>query len=124
MTKTLMSKLRRGVGERGSNPKQMNNIKLNILKRVYTKPWLTRGGLIDAIGDPNRTERDIRYLIEKGYLLDHPGMVLTDKGYACIDSGSVRNHAKRLGLGVLGLIVSVVAVVIGNWLWGLIQSAL
>ena len=124
MTKTLVSKFAPAVGERESSPKQMNNIKLKILNHVNTNPWLTRGGLVDAIGGRARTEQDIRYLVEKGYLVDRDGMELTDRGFACINSGSFRNRAKRLGQGALGLLVSVIAVVIGNWLWGLIQSVL
>ena len=102
----------------------MNNLKLKILERAYAQPDLTIGGLADAISRGPRTEQQIRHLVEKGYLLDHSGLELSNKGFAYINSASFRNRAKRVGKLVRVLAVSVVAVVIGNWLWNLIQSSL
>ena len=104
--------------------KVMNNLKLKILERVYAEPGLSIGGLADAISRGPGTVEEIGYLVEKGYLLDDRGLTLSKKGFACIDSASFRNRAKRVGKIVAGIAVSVVAVVIGNWLWGLIQSSL
>ena len=91
----------------------MNNLKLRILEQVHAQPGLTIGGLVDAISRGPRTEQEVRYLVEKGYLLDDRGLGLSNKGFACIDSASFRNRAKRVGKGVLG-----------NWVWYLIQSSL
>ena len=102
----------------------MNNLKLKILERAYAEPGSTVGGLADAISRGPKTEEEVRHLVEKGYLLDDRGLTLSDKGLACIDSASPRNRAKRIGKGVLGIALSVVAVVIGNWVWSLIQSSL
>ena len=102
----------------------MNNLKLKILEHVSTHPFLSRGGLIDAMGGRERTDQDIAYLIEKRYLVDSRSMELAEKGLAYIDSGSVRNRMKRSGAVALGIIVSVIAVVIGNWLWDLLRPAL
>ena len=102
----------------------MNNIKLKILEYVSTHDWLTRGGLLDAMGGRARTEQDIRYLVDKGYLLDSGSVELTEKGFACIDSGSFRNRTIQIVKGVLGIVVSVLIVVAGNWLWELIQPFL
>ena len=99
----------------------MNNLKLQILEHAYAQPGLTVGGLADAISRGPKTEADVRYLVDKGYLLDHRGLELSKKGYACIDSGSSINRAKRVGKWLLGIAASVVAVVIGNWLWNFIQ---
>ena len=98
----------------------MSNLKLKILEYVYARPHLSIGGLADAISPGSRTEQEIRNLVEKGYLVDHGGLRLSKRGIACIDSASFKNRAKRVGTWVLG----VVAVVIGNWLWSLIQSSL
>lgn len=98
----------------------MSNLKLKILEYVYARPHLSIGGLADAISRGHRAEEDVSKLVKKGYLLDHGGLILSKKGLACIDSASFKNRAKRVGTWVLG----VVAVVIGNWLWSLIQSSL
>ena len=98
----------------------MSNLKLKILEYVYARPHLTIGGLADVISRGSRTEQEIRKLLEKGYLFDRGGLQVSKKGIACIDSASFKNRAKRVGTWVLG----VVAVVIGNWLWSLIQSSL
>ena len=102
--------------------KRMNNLKLKILERAYAEPHLTVGGLADRISPGPMTQQEVRYLVKKGYLCEDRGLTLSDKGLACIDSASFRNRALWLGKGVLGVAVSVVAVVIGNWLWYLIQS--
>ena len=102
----------------------MNNLKLKILEHVSAHPFLSRGGLIDAMGGRGRTDLDIGFLIEKGYLVESRSMELTDKGFACIDSGSIRNRMKRIGAVAVGIIVSVIAVVIGNWLWDLLRPVL
>lgn len=102
----------------------MNNLKLNILEHVSTHPYLSRGGLIDAMGGRERIDQDIGWLIEKGYLADSRTMELTDKGLARIDSGSFRNRMKMIGVGAIGIILSVIAVVIGNWLSALLEFAL
>ena len=102
----------------------MNNLKLKILEHAYARPGLTIGGLADSISRGPKTEHEVRYLVEKGFLLDHSGLELSEKGLACIDSASLRNQAKRVGKWVLGIATSVVAVVMGNWLWNLIQSSL
>lgn len=102
----------------------MNNLKLKILEYAYSRPGLSIGGLADAISRGPKTEQEIRYLLERGFLLDHRGLELSRKGVACIDSASLRNRAKWVGKWVLGIAASVVAVVIGNWLWDLIQSLL
>ena len=102
----------------------MNNLKLKILEHAYARPGLTIGGLADVISHGSKSEQEVRYLIEKGYLLDANGLELSKKGFACIDSASFRNRAKRVGKSVLGIAASVVAVLIGNWLWNLIQSSL
>ncbi len=101
----------------------MNNLKLKILERAYARPGLTIGGLADAVSRGHRTEEEVRYLVEKGFLLNERGIKLSEKGLACIDSSSLRNRMKRTGKGLLGIAMSVIAVVIGNWLWGLIQSS-
>ena len=49
---------------------RMNNRKLKILERTYTRPGLAIGGLADSIGRGPRTEQEVRYLIDKGYLRD------------------------------------------------------
>ncbi len=103
---------------------RVNNLKLRILERAYARPGLTVGGLADRISQGPRAEQEVRDLVARGYLLNERGIEISSKGLACIDSASLRNRAKRLGKGLLGLAVSVVAVVIGNWLWGLIQSSL
>lgn len=103
---------------------KVNNLKLKILEHVYAQPSLTVGGLADVISRGPKTEADIRHLLEKGYLVNDRGLELSKKGYARIDSASSRNRAKRVGVWVLGIATSVVAVVIGNWLWDLIQSYL
>lgn len=102
----------------------MNNLKLKILEQAHARPGVTVGGLADAISRGPKTEADVHYLVEKGYLLNDRGLALSKKGFAYIDSVSSRNRAKRVGKWVLGIAASVVAVVIGNWLWGLIQSYL
>ena len=102
----------------------MNNLKLQILEHAYARPGLTKGGLADAISRGPKTEQEVCYLVEKGFLLDHSGLELSKKGLACIDSSSFKNRAKQVGKWVLGIAASVVAVVIGNWLWNLIQSSL
>lgn len=102
----------------------MNNLKLKILEYAYTRPGLTIGGLADSIAPGQRTEQDVRHLVNRGYLLDERGLELSNKGLACVDSASLRNRAKRLGKSVLGLALSVVAVVVGNWIWRLTQSFL
>lgn len=101
----------------------MNNTKLRILERAYAQPHLTVGGMADRVGGGRRTERDVRHLVEKGYLLHERGLELSDKGFACIDSGSTRNRAKRVAKWALGMAASVLAVVTGNWLWDLIRSS-
>ena len=101
----------------------MNNLKLQILERAYARPGLTIGGLADTISRGRRTEEEVRHLLEKGYLQDESGIELTKRGLACIDSASPRNRMIRIGIGTLGVALSVVAVVIGNWIWSLIQSA-
>ena len=103
---------------------RMNNLKLKILEHVYARPGLSIGGLADAISPGPNTEQEVRYLLEKGFLFDHRGLELSKKGFACIDSASFKNRAKRIGQWALGIAGSVVAVVIGNWLWNLIQSSL
>ena len=102
----------------------MNNLELKILEHAYARPGLTVGGLADAISRGPKSEQEVRYLVEKGYLLDGSGLELSRKGFACIDSASFRNRGKRVVKCVLGIAVSVVTVVIGNWLWNLIQSSL
>lgn len=102
----------------------MNNLKMKILEHAYVRPHLTIGGLADDISPGRRTEQDVRYLLEKGYLVQDMGLQLSKKGLACIDSDSPRNQLVRMGKWALGIITSVVAVVIGNWLWDLIQSSL
>ena len=101
----------------------MNDLKLQILEGAYAQPGYTIGGLADTISRGRRTEEEIRQLVKNGYLLDVQGIELSKKGLACINSASFRNRTKRLGKGTLGLAMSVVAVVIGNWLWSLIQSS-
>ena len=98
----------------------MSNFKLKILEYVYARPHLGIGGLADIISRGSRTGQEVRSLVEKGYLLNRNGLTLSKRGIACIDSASFRNRAKQVGTWVLG----VVAVVIGNWLWSLIQSSL
>lgn len=102
----------------------MNNLKMKILEHVYARPHLTIGGLADDISPGRRTEQDVRYLLEKGYLVEDMGLQLSKKGLACIDSASPRNRLVRMGKWALGIIASVVAVVVGSWLWDLIQSSL
>ena len=102
----------------------MNNLKVRILERAFAHPGLTVGGLADGISQGARTEQDVRHLLESGHLIDSGGVRLSSKGLARIDSASFRNRAKRFVKGVLGIVVSVVAVVTGNWLWSLIQSFL
>ncbi|MCY3567067.1 MAG: hypothetical protein OXH38_00445 [Chloroflexi bacterium] len=103
----------------------MNNLKLRILERAYAEPGLTVGGLADDISRGRKTEQEVRYLIEKGYLLDEDwGLELSNRGFACIDSASLRNRTIWVGKGLFATALSVVAVVIGNWLWALIQSSL
>ena len=104
--------------------KRMNNLKLRILEQAYAKPHLTVWGLADSIGPGHRTEQEVLYLVKKGYLLDDRGLELSKKGLACIDSASLTNRTKRIGKWLLGIATSVVAVIIGNWLWELIQSSL
>ena len=101
------------VGEPATKRKKVNNLKLRVLERAHANPELTRGGLVDAMGDRDKAEENIDYLVTKGYLRDRRGIELTDKGFACIDSGSFRNRAKQAGKGALG-----------NWLWVLIQTVL
>lgn len=102
----------------------MNNLKLKILERVYAQPWLTVGGLADQISPGPRTEEDIRDLVKKGYLRYDRGLHLSQKGLACIDSSSLRNRMIRVVKFVLAMAATIVTVVTGNWLWGLIQSGL
>ena len=101
----------------------MNNLKLKILERAYASPGFTVGGLADSISRGPRTEQDVQYLVDKGYLLNDRGLELSNKGLACIDSASFRNRTIRIGKYALGIALSVVAVVVGNWLWSLIQSS-
>ena len=102
----------------------MNNIKLKILERAYAEPGLTIGGLADSIGRGLRTEQEVQYLVDNGYLLDtYKGLELSNEGFACINSASLRNRTNRVGKCLLAFALSVVAVVIGNWLWNLIQSS-
>ena len=101
----------------------MNNLKLRLLERAYARPGLTIGGLADGVSRGRRTEEEVRRLLEKGYLTDECGLELSAKGLACIDSASLGNRMVRIGKGALGLALSVVAVVIGNWIWSLIQSS-
>ena len=101
----------------------MNNLQLRILERAYARPGLTIGGLADAVSRGRRTEEEVRHLLEKGYLQKERGMELSAKGLACIDSASPRNWIMRIGKGALGVALSVVVVVLGNWIWSLIQSA-
>ncbi len=100
----------------------MNNLKLKILEHAYAQPGLTVEGLADTISRGRKTEEDVRYLLKKGYLIDVRGIELSKKGLCCIDSSSSRNQMKRIGIGLLGIVVSVVTVVIGNCIWDLIQS--
>ena len=101
----------------------MNNLKLRILERAYARPGLSMGGLADAISRGPTTEKAVRDLVERGYLRDDHGLELSKKGIACIDSSSFRSRAKRVSKWALGIAASVVAVVIGNWLWDLMQSS-
>ena len=102
----------------------MNNLKLRILERAYARPGLTIGGLADSISRGPMTEQDVQYLVDEGYLLDHNGLGLSKKGLARVDSASFRNRARLVGKYVLSTGLSVVAVLIGNWLWHLMQSSL
>ena len=102
----------------------MNNLKLRILERAHAHPSFTMGGLADRIGRSPATEKAVLELVEKGYLRNDYGLELSAKGMACIDSSSFRNRAKRVGTWVLGIAASVAAVVMGNLLWGLMQSSL
>ena len=104
----------------------MNNLKRKILKRAYAQPKLPIGGLANLISPGGRTVSDVQHLVDGGYLLNNNGLELsTKKGLACIDSSSLRNRMKRVGKGVLLILVlPVLAVVIGNWLWNLIQAIL
>lgn len=101
----------------------MNNLKLRLLERDYARPGLTEGGLADGVSRGRRTEEEVRRLLEKGYLTDECGLELTAKGLACIDSASLGNRMMRIGKGALGVALSVLAVLIGNWIWSLIQSS-
>ena len=103
---------------------RMNNLKLKILERAYANPGLSIGGLADRISRGPKTEQEVQHLVDKGYLLDHNGLELSKKGFACVDSGSFRNRTILVGKYVLTTVLSVVAVLIGNWLWHLIQSSL
>ncbi len=103
---------------------RMNNLKLKILERAYADPGLTVGGLADCISRGPKTEQEVQYLVDKGYLLNDNGLGLSNKGFARIDSASFRNRAMRVGKCVLRTGLSVVAVLIGNWLWHLMQSSL
>ena len=107
-----------------TSKEKLNNLKLQILEGANARPGYSIGGLADTISRGRRTEEEIHYLVEKGYLLNAKGIELSNKGFACIDSASFRNRMKLIGKGTLGLAMSVVAVVIGNWLWGLIQTSL
>lgn len=103
----------------------MNNIKLKILERAHAEPGLTIGGLADCISRWPRTEQEVQYLVDNGYLLDTcRGLELSNKGYACIDSASLRNRTNRVGKCLAAFALSIVAVVAGNWLWDLIRSSL
>lgn len=102
----------------------MNNLKLKILEQAYSQPGLTIGGLADKISRGAKTEQEVRDLEAKGYLREDGGLQLTKKGLAHIDSASFLNRTKRLGKGTLSIGAAVVAVVIGNWLWELIQPYL
>ena len=82
------------------------------------------GGLADAISRGPKTEQWVQDLVDKGYLLNDNGLSLSKKGFACVDSASFRNRAMRVGRCVLRVGLSVVAVLIGNWLWHLMQSSL
>ena len=103
---------------------RMNNLKLKILERAYACPGLSIGGLADRISRGPKTEQEVQYLVDKGYLLYADGISLSNKGLACVDSASFRNRTILVGKYVLTTVLSVVAVLIGNWLWHLIQSSL
>lgn len=103
---------------------RMNNLNLRILERAYACPGLSIGGLADSISRGPKTEQEVQSLVDKGYLLYADGISLSKKGLACVDSASVRNRAIRVGKCVLTTALSVVAVLIGNWLWHLMQSSL
>ena len=104
---------------------RMNNLELRLLERAYAEPGLTIGRLADTISRGHRAEQEVRYLVARGYLLNvGRGLELSNKGLACIDSASLRNRTKRVGKGLVTIALSVAAVVIGNWLWALIQSSL
>lgn len=103
---------------------RMNNLKLRILERAYARPGLTIGGLADSISRGPKTEQEVQCLVDKGYLLNDNGLGLSKKGFACVDSASFRNRAIRVGKCALSTGLSVVAVLIGNWLWHLMQSSL
>ena len=103
----------------------MNNLDLNILERAHARPDLSRWGLIDSIGRSRQTERRVDRLIANGYLsTDSGGIELSKKGLASIDSSSLRNRSVTVGKGALAIAASVVAVVIGNWLWSMLQPHL
>ena len=103
---------------------RMNNLRLRILERAYASPGLSVGGLADSISRARKTEQQVQCLVDRGYLLDHNGLELSKKGLACVDSASFRNRAILVGKYVLSTGLSVVAVLIGNWLWHLMQSSL
>ena len=87
-------------------------------------PRLDQRGLADSISRGPKTEQWVQDLVDKGYLLNDNGLGLSNKGFALVDSASFRNRAMRVGKCVLRTGLSVVAVLIGNWLWHLIQSSL
>lgn len=96
---------------------------MRILERAHVRPNFNVYGLADSISPGRRTEEDIRYLLKKGYLRNKDALQLTEKGLACIDSSSPSNRMKRVGKGLLlFLVLPVLAVMIGNWLWDLIQA--
>ena len=123
----------------------MTRLELRILRSASDYPELSVRGLASAATSPvplNRVEAEsgvsvsavarrrvrdaeavVRKLIERGSLeMSDDGVVLTQKGDAIVDPASRRNRGLRaLRWFLVCLVLPVVAVVVGNFIWSLIE---
>lgn len=123
----------------------MTRLELRILQSASDYPELSVRGLASAATSPvplNRVEAEsgvsvsavarrrvrdtegvVRKLIERGFLdKSDDGVVLTPRGVVIVDPTSFRNRGIRALRGILVcLVLPVVAVVVGNFIWSLVE---
>ena len=123
----------------------MTRLELRILQSASDYPELSVRGLATAATSPVPLDRGeaesgvsvsavvrqqvrdaegvVRKLMERGFLeMSDDGVVLTPKGVAVVDPASRRNRGLRaLRWFLVCLVLPVVAVVVGNFIWSLVE---